>query len=126
MKSSKTFFKKSIVLVVALQLLNMGLFNQTFTLQLNNSNVINSLTEYIAEVIFKKQNAFPENDQQNQDKHSHNHHTVKAANFHWITAPKLDFSLLNVQQKNIFCLYKSKYYSIIFFDRLPKPPKNVA
>jgi len=66
-----------IVALVALQVLNLGLYAQDFeTIPAANgrqANIINSVTEYVAEVLMQKKNAFPErkesSNQSNQSSH---------------------------------------------------------
>lgn len=63
------------MLLVALQIMNVGLFAQDFEVipqQGEDNNIINSVTEYIAEVVLKKYDNFPEdNKAPQQQKHHH-------------------------------------------------------
>jgi len=72
-----------IILIVALQILNTGLFAQDFqvlkkvTSTGEETNIINSVAEYIGEVVFQKANSFPE--RRNTPHHHQKHHfSVKA------------------------------------------------
>ncbi len=70
----KTYFSYSFVVLVALQVLNLGLYAQDFETAKQCSgpefNIINSVTEYIAEVRMQKRNAFPEKkEKSNQSEH---------------------------------------------------------
>ena len=60
----RTYLSNFIIAVVALQVLNLGLYAQDFetapTTNDNQTNIINSVTEYVAEVVMQKKNAFPE------------------------------------------------------------------
>ena len=75
--SLRTYISNFIVALVALQVLNLGLFAQDFETALTANgkeiNIINSVTEYVAEVMMKKKNAFPErkeaSNQNNQSSH---------------------------------------------------------
>src|SRR4051794_35524992 len=62
--SLRKYVSNFIIAVVALQVLNLGLYAQDFetapTENGNQSNIINSITEYVAEVVMEKKNAFPE------------------------------------------------------------------
>ena len=74
MATLKRYYSHFIVLLVALQVLNLGLFAQDFdVIQQHNGtelNIINSITEYIAEVVMQKPNAFPEKkEKSNQSDH---------------------------------------------------------
>jgi hypothetical protein len=60
----RKYLSNFIVALVALQVLNLGLYAQDFetapaTLD-NHANIINSVAEYVAEVVMQKKNAFPE------------------------------------------------------------------
>lgn len=62
---AKTYFNYFIISLVMLQVLNLGLYAQDFENIAkdkygNEPNIINSVTEYIAEVVMLKENAFPE------------------------------------------------------------------
>lgn len=69
--------------LVALQILNIGLFVQDFeslasSSSISDHNVINSVVEYVSEVVLNKVNALPENNNKaNKDLQSHKHFTVK-------------------------------------------------
>ena len=71
-----------IILIVALQILNTGLFAQDFQALKNTTstgeetNIINSVAEYIGEVVLQKANSFPE--RKNTGSHHKHHVTVKA------------------------------------------------
>ena len=62
--SLRKYISNFIIAVVALQVLNLGLYAQDFETvpseNNNQTNIINSVTEYVAEVVMEKQNAFPE------------------------------------------------------------------
>ena len=62
--SLRKYLSSFIIAVVALQVLNLGLYAQDFetipTFNGKQANIINSVTEYVAEVVMQKKNAFPE------------------------------------------------------------------
>lgn len=62
--SLRKYLSSFIIAVVALQVLNLGLYAQDFetipTVNGKQANIINSVTEYVAEVVMHKKNAFPE------------------------------------------------------------------
>jgi hypothetical protein len=62
--SLRKYLSSFIIAVVALQVLNLGLYAQDFetipTFNGKQTNIINSVTEYVAEVLMQKKNAFPE------------------------------------------------------------------
>jgi len=73
----RKYISNFIIAVVALQVLNLGLYAQDFetvpTVNGKETNIINSVTEYVAEIVMKKKNAFPEkresSNQSNQSSH---------------------------------------------------------
>ena len=74
MAAIKKYLSYFIVALVALQVLNLGLYAQDFeAAQQSNGkelNIINSVTEYVAEVVMQKHNAFPEKKEKpNQSDH---------------------------------------------------------
>src|SRR4051794_18415170 len=60
----RKYLSNFIVALVALQVLNLGLYAQDFetapATNYKQTNIINSVTEYVAEVVMQKKNAFPE------------------------------------------------------------------
>jgi hypothetical protein len=74
------YIKKFIIFLIALQILNVGLYAQDYTDIDTSVNIINSVTEYFAEVVCHKKDAFPENDNDNQKSETHTlkHAIVKA------------------------------------------------
>ena len=76
MQAIKKYVSLFIVTLVALQVLNLGLYAQDFnTLERDayghKPNIINSVTEYVAEVLMNKRNAFPEKrERPNQSDHN--------------------------------------------------------
>jgi len=71
-----------IILIVALQILNTGLFAQDFqvlkkvTSTGEETNIINSVAEYVSEIVLQKTNSFPE--RKNTGNHHKHHLPVKA------------------------------------------------
>ena len=68
------YLSNFIIALIALQVLNLGLYAQDFeTVPVANGkqvNIINSVTEYVAEVVMQKKNAFPEKQESsNQSEH---------------------------------------------------------
>lgn len=70
--------------LVALQVLNMAFFVQDFqpltssSSSISDHNVINTIVEYVSEVVLEKVNAMPENNnKENKDLQLHKHMTVK-------------------------------------------------
>ncbi|WP_153797433.1 hypothetical protein [Foetidibacter luteolus] len=78
MNKLATYCGRFLVIIVAMQIINIGLYAQDFKPMTaatpgEETNIINSITEYIAESVLQKANSFPEkrNGPHNQ---SHKHH----------------------------------------------------
>jgi len=75
--SLRKYISNFLIAVVALQVLNLGLYAQDFeTVPTNNgrqTNIINSVTEYIAEVVMDKKNAFPEKKESSNQRDQSSH-----------------------------------------------------
>jgi len=128
MKQAIKNINKIILIILAIQVLNVGLFAQEFpanSIVNNQQNIINSVTEYIAEVILQKKNSFPESH------HNHQHH--KNSNSFLFKVQQ--FNLINIHHTDIVSFFspiseKEKYQSIVVlslpiisFDITPPPPK---
>lgn len=117
------------MIIVVLQLLNIGLFSQNIPVEITSrnmgsSNIINSVTEYIAEVVLKKKDAFPENNNQSQDKSSSATHAFsKILAFNLFQIPTLIFTFNTEIQVAFFGIYKDKYNPAFVFEITPPPPK---
>src|SRR4051794_14590441 len=112
--------------LAALQILNMGLFVQDFqqltssSLSISDHNVINSIVEYVSEVVLENVNAMPENNNNsNKDFQAHKHSTVKM-----IEQQELIFAIAPVAYKTRQNLPLADTYSYHFFEEInPPPPK---
>ncbi len=127
MKKLLQHIKKIIVLVVSLQILNTGLFAQDFHAITNDQNVINSVNEYIAEIILNKVNFFPEHHQHG----SHNHHKNSHSSLFKIqqyvlykhTPATTCFVLKEQVTKSQYASAKDAHLENIVYDITPPPPK---
>lgn len=117
-----------LLLLVALQILNLSIYMQDFEplnthhYTIGEVNEINSIVEYVAEVVLQHKNALPEYHQQNND-HSamqlHKHAPIKMITFE------------DLQPKRAFCVTKHSYihplneaYQFLYFKEInPPPPK---
>ncbi len=84
LKNFRLHIARLATFLVALQILNIGLFVQDFqtflppSSSISDHNVINSIVEYVSEVVLNKVNALPENNNKsNKDLQSHKHFAVK-------------------------------------------------
>jgi hypothetical protein len=120
----KIFFAKFITFIVALQILNVSIYAQDIDMLqqrnvLSYSNEINSITEYVSEVILKHSNAFPEypNDGHKEMQFS-KHIDLNLFSFH-------HFKAQPTPKAYIEYLYPHKIdYNFLFFKEInPPPPK---
>src|SRR4051794_25320867 len=85
----RIYIARSVTFIVAMQILNMGFFAQDFQQlsltdsSLSDHNVINSVVEYVSEVVLEKVNAMPEgNNKSNKDLQAQKHVAVKMIELH--------------------------------------------
>ncbi len=121
-------FKNILLFLVALQMINIGLFAQDMpVLTLQYSNQINSLTEYLAEVTLRIKDAFPEHGHHNKkDKHSSNTSLhLKTFQFH-LFKPKNSFICFEKSLDDITILHKCPlpiFYKDFVVEIIAPPPK---
>ncbi len=117
---------RAFTFLVALQILNVGLFVQDFqslipsSSSISDHNVINSVVEYVSEVVLNKVNALPENNNKaNKDLQSHKHFTVKMIELQkpFIVIPDMAFS------SKLHCPLTQNYYYRFCTEINPPPPK---
>lgn len=88
MKKCIYYSKNILLLIVALQIINIGLFAQDLSVcnfKGNQLNIINSVTEFVAETVLKIEATFPENNFHNK------HHNKNRTAF-----------VFKIQQINLF------------------------
>jgi len=114
------------ILIAALQVLNIGLFVQDFqqlpssSSSISENNIINSVFEYVSEVVFENVNAVPEHNN-NADKNfqTNKHFTIKMVQ---LKQYKLTINSFAFISKQNFPLTDT--YSYLFFNEInPPPPK---
>lgn len=127
MASFKKYCIKFIVLLVALQTLNTGLFAQDFELlrqsTTQDTNIINSLTEYVSEVLLQKKNSFPEHNDPASQQHRKHSPVAKQTAIKLISigsVPKV--SQQPAVKITVGSFEQSSHYSFIK-DINPPPPK---
>ena len=119
--------KKILLFFVAMQILNTGLFAQDFPLVANGQNIINSATEFVAEIILNKVDSFPE---QQQHRHTHNKHShsflLKVQQYVLFKhTPTIAYiATIPKSSKNEYAAHKSIQLKNIVFDITPPPPKG--
>ena len=125
----KLYFSYFIVVLVALQVLNLGLYAQDFNTIGQDKygykpNIINSVTEYLAEVVMNKPNAFPEKKERpNQSDHES---TYKFQPFKIYTSTvnqSLQFSAILNRKYAAFLVH---HYNNHTTDITSPPPKFIS
>ncbi len=114
-----------IAFLVALQILNMGLFVQDFEPFATTSvtpqiNIINTIDEYIAEVVLNHKDAVPEGkDSSKKDIQLHKHIVYKCVN---ISRPSFNYASGLIAARNKYD-FSQDYFYRFFQDINPPPPK---
>jgi hypothetical protein len=125
-----SYINKSILILVALQVLNIGLFAQD-NIQYNSSieseNVVNSFTEFIAEFILNEIDSYSENSKNTSHQHhkTHNHFHIKAPHFKVYNCNTAKYSVIfnsSISKQN-YVVFDSHCFANIVFDIIPPPPK---
>lgn len=127
MRQLNTNIKKVFLLIISLQILNIGLFAQDYDVPYNELNIINSVTEYVAEIVLEKTDSFPEK----HSRHNHNHHK-HSHSFHLKTQQCVLFKHIPVatsfainakRLENKYFLANDIRLQDVIFDITPPPPK---
>jgi hypothetical protein len=119
------FISKFFLTVVAIQIFNLSIYAQFDPVQCGNTmgdfNSIDSITEYVAEVILHHANAFPEFEKNgsHKDQHQHKNFSIQLFNdFKKTTSTQA--SVLKRSSSNSM----SEDYRYLFFKEInPPPPK---
>jgi len=126
MKAFRLHIARIITLIVALQIINFGLFAQDFQSLADSSispelNIINSVDEYVAEVVLHHKDAVPENNKHPQkDLQVHKHIQYKLIT---IAKPQtLSATQLVFHNKPTSLVEGYKY--LFCKDIYPPPPKS--
>lgn len=128
MTGFKFHIARLLLFVVAMQILNLSIYMQDFEpLKIHKHtigeiNEINSIVEYVAEVVLNHKGALPEYKQQNSD------HTALQMHKH---APVKMITFDDLQPQRVFSVAKQTYvhplneaYDFLFFREInPPPPK---
>ena len=129
LKIVRTYLLRFILLLVAVQILNLSVYAHDFVSYakgntIGETNQIDSLIEYVAEVVLDYKNAFPENG-------THNHQTRTS---HQLKHSNISFNLLIGVRKsseikrycaisNIHIPSKEDYKYLFEREVIPPPPK---
>ena len=126
MTITKKYIINIITLIVALQLLNLSIYAQDFKPLLINqetteTNISETITEFISEVILGYTNSFPEQSQHHKDLHFHKHISFKAIA---PLAPSVIFEITYPVSNRRTSL--QEHFSSLFNQEInPPPPKNL-
>lgn len=120
MQTTLKHTKHIILVIIAMQILNIGLFAQDYIYnQSSQENIINSVTEYFAEIVCNKKDAFPEQDTSQQ---KHQTHTLKHIVFKLYASNAATQVTLPVSAKKFRVTSNEKAVTSIQ-DIIPQPPK---
>lgn len=125
MKSFRLHIARLVTFIAALQILNMSFFVQDFqqlttaSSSISDNNVINSVVEYISEVVLQKVNAMPEHNNADKNIQVNKHFGVKM-----VKQEQVAFSttyLANAVEHK--CQFDDPYYYHFSNEINPPPPK---
>jgi hypothetical protein len=125
----KKYLSHLLIALVALQVLNLGLYAQDFELApvsaFADQNIINSVTEYIAEVLLNKVNAFPEKKESSNQSNQNEHEMLfKFQPFKIMINQAQDLRYaLSFPIKSYNC-FRSSHYANHSEDIISPPPKG--
>ena len=111
------YIKKIILLLIAMQILNNGLFAQDVLHNYNEATIIHSATDYFANNIFNKTPKTPKHKHQKHRQHTLKHSDVKFVSFSSISFQSID----NYFTQNNY--HYSFYLPSFTSDIVPEPPK---
>ena len=121
-KKSPCYITKSVLLIVALQLLNLSIYAQDFKTLSNKTaetNICESVLEYVLEVVLQHKNAIPEQSQHHKDLHFHKHISFKAISFGIPVNTTYAYSIKKIEVVPLKLTYAYQYLQEIN----PPPPK---
>lgn len=124
MKLLHTYLQRFVLLLVAVQVLNLSVYGQKFkeSDSVGNVNQIDSMIEYITEVVLDYKNAFPENGPHNHQ--SHTNHQAKYEGFNLITFLRKSPSIKRYCVAFAIHIPSKEEYKYLFArEIIPPPPK---
>lgn len=127
----KLHIAKLLAFVVALQILNLSIYTQDFrplaqhNTTVGDFNEINSVVEYVAEVVLGNQNALPEyqhNNNNHKDLQLHKHLSIKIIDL----KQYVPFRVIE-QTSHVFGTQFKQDYQYLYYGEInPPPPKNLC
>jgi hypothetical protein len=120
-----THISKFFLSIVAVQIFNLSIYAQFNPVQSGNTmgeiNTIDSVTEYIAEVILHHANAFPEFEKSGTHKDQHTHKNFSIQLFNDLQKPLTSETWMS--QKSHTNSMSEDYQYLFFKEINPPPPK---
>ena len=121
------YTKKGLFILIAIQILNIGLFAQDLpstTVNGQEQNIINSITEYVAEVMLNKSDAFPEEHQNGHDKTpAANHFKIQLVECCKLTSNAFNIPATISEDKIVYSLISENSFRDYIAEITPPPPK---
>lgn len=131
LKKSRTYLLRFVLLVVAVQILNLSVYAGDFDQlhfinhkhSIGNFNEVDSLAEYITEIVLDYKNAFPENGAHNE------------SNGHSIVFKHVSFKLITPSQPVLLTAYResvllpfqfNEQYRFLYFKEINPPPPKLS
>ena len=129
MKKLRTYTKKFVLLIIAIQILNLSVYGADFDCGLSSQheikigefNQIDSLVEYVAEIVLDHKNAFPENGSHNpnsKSSHQIKHSSIKMIDFRKHTEQPFYYTVVTLPE-----IFNEDYHKLILQEINPPPPK---
>jgi hypothetical protein len=126
LKTFRFYIAKILTFLVAFQILSLGLFVQDFEAMATSAvspevNIINTIDEFIAEVVLQHQNAVPEpKEHSKKDIQIHKHADYKVNE---IIRPSVT-PVTPTSSSTTLSSFTEQYDYQFFEDIIPPPPKN--
>ncbi|HVX52830.1 MAG TPA: hypothetical protein VHB48_21905 [Chitinophagaceae bacterium] len=124
----RTLTLKVVLLVLAVQILNLSVYNLDGATResrntLGEPNQIDSMVEYVTEIVLDHHNAFPENGTHNNRQSHTQHQQLKHESIHMISFRKAEEILRYCSISSIPITSKQDYKYLFAREITPPPPK---
>ena len=129
MKKIRTYATRLVLLIIAVQVLNLSVYGGDFysgsyaaaQKNIGEFNHIDSLIEYVSEIILDHKNAFPENG--DHSRRSSSSHQMKHISIKMIEFKKTADTPLYTASVDMPQLFNEEYKNLIPSEINPPPPK---
>ena len=124
----KNIILKAFLFIMAIQILNLGIDAIEFQpLQkeevIEDFNYINSMSEYVSEILMSYKDAFPEYQKNSASSRSQ---LLKHFSFKFFDYPSNFLLLKEFKESTAYCLVNKENYKYLFFEEInPPPPRAV-